>query len=92
MTALRARDGSAFSWGRTLLWSSSWALGTAAGVALGAWLTVVGEAGAPGAAAIDPGIDFLALPLGAAGAVFIVHLAVQLVVASWRGTRNTPRE
>jgi hypothetical protein len=62
------------------------------GVALGAWLTVVGEAGAPGAAAIDPGIDFLALPLGAAGAVFIVHLAVQLVVASWRGTRNTPRE
>ena len=86
---LLARGGDPFSWGKALLWASSWGLGTGLGVAGGAWLTVVGESGAPGVEAIDPGSEFVLLPLAALGAVTVIHLATQVLAAWVRGVRQS---
>lgn len=65
-------------------WSLSWALGVGLGVALGGWLTLVGGAGAPGAAGLDPLSDLVVLPGAAFLAMFVVQLAVRLVVRARR--------
>lgn len=75
----------AFSVPRAVLYSASWGLGAAIGVALGGWLTLVGGAGAPGAAGIDPVSDLVVVPLAAFGIVGGVHLSAQLITALLRG-------
>lgn len=70
------RKGERFRIAEALLWSVSWGLGAAIGVALGGWLTLVGGAGAPGASGLDPVSDLVVLP----GAAFVVVVALQLVV------------
>jgi hypothetical protein len=73
--------------GRAVAFSAAWGLGAAIGVALGAWLTLVGQAGAPGVEGLDPGTDLIVVPLVAFAVVFVVHLAIQLAVALVRGRR-----
>lgn len=84
---LLASDGQPFRITSALLWSCTWALGAALGVALGGWLTLVGGEGAPGATALDPISDLVVLP----GAAFLLVLAVELLVrtiaAALRGAR-----
>jgi hypothetical protein len=82
------KDGKPIRWGLALLWSASWGLGAGLGVAAGAWLTVVGQAGAPGVESLDAGSELLALPALVFGAVLAAHLAWQVVVASLRGARS----
>lgn len=82
---LAGRGGSAFSFPRAVLWSASWAVGAAAGVALGGWLTLVGGSGAPGAAGLDPIADLAVLPASAFGVVLVVHFGAQIVMAALRG-------
>ena len=91
--ALLAKGGSPFSWGRAALWATSWGIGAGIGVAAGAWLTVVGEAGAPGVESIDPGSDLFLLPMAVFGAVAVVHLLGQVVAAAVRKDvpANPPR-
>lgn len=83
------RDGSPFRVGATLAWAFSWGIGVGVGVALGAWLTVVGQAGAPGVEALEPGADLLLLPVMAFAAVSAVHLVFQVAVAALRGRRRS---
>jgi hypothetical protein len=73
--------------GRAFAFSAAWGLGAAIGVALGAWLTLVGQAGAPGVEGLEPGTDLIIVPLVAFALVFVVHLAIQLAVALVRGRR-----
>jgi hypothetical protein len=75
-----------------LFWAASWGVGAAIGVALGGWLTLVGGSGAPGAEGLDPVVDLGLLPLGAFGAVMLVHLLGQLVAAALRGRAERRRE
>ena len=82
---LTGPGGMAFSLSRAALFSASWGLGAAIGVALGGWLTLVGGAGAPGAAGLDPVSDLIVVPVAAFDAVVLVHLAGQLIVALLRG-------
>lgn len=86
--ALVARGGSTFRLGRSLLWSASWGLGAAIGVALGGWLTLVGGAGAPGIESLDPWTDLAVLPFVAFVAVAAVHLVAQVLFAILRGRRS----
>ena len=87
MTALRAKGGAPFRWGRAVMWAVSWGVGSALGIGVGAWLTVVGEAGAPGIESIDPGTELLALPVAAFAVVFSVHVLAQVIAAAIRGAR-----
>jgi hypothetical protein len=80
--------GHRFRLGRAAVWASSWALGAALGVAAGAYLTVVGQAGAPGVTAIEPGTDLLLLPALAFAAVFVVHLGIRVVLHLVRRPRD----
>jgi len=82
---LTGHGGTVFSISRAVIFSASWGLGAAIGVALGGWLTLVGGAGAPGAAGLDPVSDLVVVPLAAFGVVALVHLAGQLVAALLRG-------
>lgn len=81
------RDGHAFRLGEALLWSFVWGLGAAAGVALGAWLTVAGASGVLGSAAVDPAVDVVRSALAAFCAVVLVHLSAQVVAALVRAHR-----
>lgn len=81
-----------FSVREALFWAATWGLGAAVGVALGGWLTLVGGSGAPGAEGLDPVVDLGLLPLGAFGAVFLMHLLGQLVAAALRGRTERRRE
>ncbi len=74
-----------FSVREAAFWAASWGLGAAIGVALGGWLTLVGGSGAPGVEGLDPAVDLGLLPLGAFGAVMLVHLLGQVVAAALRG-------
>jgi hypothetical protein len=76
--------------GRAVAFSAAWGLGAAVGVALGAWLTLVGQAGAPGVEGLDPGTDLVVVPLAAFAIVFVAHLGLQLTVAWMRGRRADP--
>lgn len=82
---LLTRGGRRLKVGEAVLWSFTWGLGAALGVALGGWLTLVGGSGAPGTAALDPLADLVLLPGGALVLVFGVHLAVTLIAAALRG-------
>jgi hypothetical protein len=82
---LVTRGGRRLKVGEAVLWSFTWGLGTALGVALGGWLTLVGGSGAPGTAALDTLSDLVLLPGGALVLVFGVHLAVSLIAAALRG-------
>lgn len=84
---LVARDGSPFRAGGALFWALTWGVGTAVGVALGGWLTLVGGAGAPGTEALEPLADLVILPAIAGGSVTLVHLMGQLIAAAIRGRR-----
>ncbi|GAB4273610.1 MAG: hypothetical protein Kow0056_00850 [Coriobacteriia bacterium] len=53
--------------------SLAWGIGAGLGVATGAWLTVVGEAGAPGVESLDLSSDVIGLPLAAAAIVTAAH-------------------
>lgn len=82
---LAERGGGPFSPGRAAVFSVAWGLGAGIGVAAGAFLTVVGEAGAPGMDSLDFGSDIIALPLAVAVGVGALHAALQLGVAAARG-------
>lgn len=91
MSRLAARDRSPLRWGRTLLLSVSWGIGAGAGVALGAVLTAVSGAGAPGLSGLDAGTDLTVAPWIVGGAVFVLHLTWTLLVALVRGHRSRHR-
>lgn len=59
---------------RAMGWSLTWAVGVAAGVALGAYLTTVGAAAAPGATVLGS-TELVLLPVLAGAVVFVVSLA-----------------
>lgn len=69
-----------FSAGRAALWSLTWSVGAGLGVALGAYLTVVGAQAAPGDAKLDL-TELLLLPLAAAALVFAVSFLGRLVLS-----------
>ncbi len=60
-------------------WSATWAVGVAMGVAAGAYLTVVGASGAPGAGALGT-TELVMLPLAAGVLVFVVSLLVRVIL------------
>lgn len=74
--------------GATALWGATWAVGVTLGVALGGWLTVVGEAGAPGGAALDLSTDVIGLPLAAGASVFVVYFIGDWLVSRIRARRG----
>lgn len=82
---LLGRDRERFRIMEALFWSMTWGAGTAIGVALGGWLTVVGGSGAPGAGGLDVWTDLVVLPALTFAVVFTVHLCGQLVAATVRG-------
>ena len=61
-------------------WSLTWAVGAAIGVGLGAYVTVLGAAAAPGDVKLDS-TELLLLPLAAGVLVFLVSLAGRFMVA-----------
>jgi hypothetical protein len=87
MARLVQKGGRPLTAGRALAMSFAWGLGAAIGVALGAWLTLVGESGAPGVQGLDTGTDLFAIPLAAFAVVFVAHLALQVSIAWARGRR-----
>lgn len=89
---LAGRSGAPFRPGDALLWSAAWGAGAAIGVALGAWLTAVGGAGAPGAQALEVTSDFVVLPALAFAAVAASHFAFQVALAVLRGRPVSRRE
>ncbi len=76
-----------FRLGRAALWSATWGVGVAIGVALGGWLTVVGGAGTPGSGALTLGDDVVLLPGLAGLVVFGLHLIGQILIAFIRQRR-----
>lgn len=68
-----------------------WGLGVGAGVALGAYLTAVGGAGAPGVSSLETS-DIAVLPLASAGVAFVfvivAHLGASLVAGVLRARRS----
>jgi len=87
---LVSKKGSPLSLRRAVLLAGSWGLGASLGVALGAWLTVVGEAGAPGVEGLQLGTDLFLLPVLAFVSVFTVHVVAQIATAWVRGKRRRP--
>jgi hypothetical protein len=85
---LAARDGSPLRMGRALVLSASWAFGAGAGVALGAILTSLSGAGAPGVSGLDVTSELVVIPWIAAGAVLVAHFCGTLLVAAVRGRRS----
>lgn len=89
---LTYRDGSTLPLARTAAFSAAWGLGVGGGVALGAVLTAMSGAGAPGLTAVDVTADLLRVPAIVGGAVFAVHLAFTLAFAAFRGRRASEHE
>jgi hypothetical protein len=87
MARLVQKGGRPLTAGRAFAMSFAWGLGAAIGVALGAWLTLVGEAGAPGIEGLDTGTDVFVVPLAAFAVVFVAHLGLQVTIAWVRGRR-----
>lgn len=73
---------------RGVFWAATWGLGAGLGIALGGWLTAVGGAGAPGTESLDLVQDVVVLPLLFGGAVFVIHLGGQLLVAAVKASRS----
>lgn len=65
-------------------WSLTWAVGVAAGVALGAYITVLGAAAAPGDVVLDT-TELITLPLASGAATFVVSFVIRAVGALVRG-------
>ncbi len=86
--ALTRRNGSRWRLVSALGWGATWATGAAIGVALGGYLTLTGGEGTPGAAALDPTLDLVLLPLVAFVAVVVVYVAGSVIVAAVRGGRS----
>jgi hypothetical protein len=84
---LAARDGSDLRVGRAVLLSVAWGAGAAAGVALGAVLTAMGGAGAPGLSGLQAGSDLVVVPWIVGGVVAVGHLAGTLLLGVVRGRR-----
>ncbi len=61
-------------------WSLTWAVGAAIGVGLGAYVTVLGAAAAPGDVTLDS-TELVLLPLAAGVLVFLVSLIGRFLVA-----------
>lgn len=80
----RAERSSTAGVSRAALLSASWAVGVAVGVALGAYLTAVGGAGAPGIGGIDLGVDLLGLPALSFAAVFAAGMVWRLLAQRLR--------
>jgi len=89
---LLSRTGERFRIGEALLWSASWGLGAAIGVALGGWLTLVGGAGAPGTSGLDPVSDLVVLPGVAFVVVVLLQLVVRVAAAAIRGRAHSRGE
>lgn len=87
MARLVQKGGRPLTAGRAFAMSFAWGLGAAIGVALGSWLTLVGQAGAPGVEGLDAGTDLFVVPLVAFAVVFVVHLVLQMTIAWVRGRR-----
>jgi hypothetical protein len=85
---LAARDGSPLRAGRVFVLSASWGIGAGLGVALGAVLTSVSGAGAPGLSGLDATSELVVVPWIVGGAVLMGHLAVTLATALVRGSRT----
>lgn len=85
---LLARSGQPFRIAPALGWATTWALGAAAGVALGGYLTLVSGSGAPGKQALDPTLDLVVLPGVAFGVMLAAHFCGQLIAAVVRGRRS----
>jgi hypothetical protein len=86
--ALVQRDGSPLRPGRTALLAASWGVGAALGVALGAVLSAMSGAGAPGLTELDLSAELGWWPLIVGGGVFAAHLLLTLAVAFVRDHRS----
>ena len=73
---------------RRLLMSAGWGVGVAAGVALGAVLTIVSGSGAPGLAGLDVTSDLVLIPLACGAAVFLVHFAFSVAIGAVKRART----
>lgn len=62
--------------GSRVFWASTWAVGVALGTAAGAWLSVVGASGAPGAQGLDVVSELLVTPALAGTLVFLGYLTL----------------
>ena len=63
---------------RAVGWSLTWGIGAAIGVALGAYVTVLGAAAAPGDVALDS-TELLVLPAAAGATVFLISFLLRVV-------------
>ncbi len=70
--------------GSRVFWASTWAVGVALGTAAGAWLSVVGASGAPGAQGLDVVSELLVVPALAGILVFLGYLALAYVAGRRR--------
>lgn len=89
---LAHRDGSPMPLSHALVLSASWGAGAAIGVALGAVLTAVSGAGAPGVSSVQPVFDLIVVPVLAGAVVFLVHFGVTLGIATVRARRAPERD
>lgn len=81
-----------FSPMRAAAWASTWGMGVGIGVALGAYLTVIGGAGAPGPGALDA-TELAVVPALSGLAVFAAGFLGRAVIAFLRGLRaHAPHE
>lgn len=64
-------------------WSLTWAIGVGVGVALGAYLTVLGAAAAPGDVVLDS-TELVTLPVIAAAATFVLSLGIRMLALALR--------
>jgi hypothetical protein len=85
---LAARDGSPLRAGRVLVLSATWGIGAGLGVALGAVLTSVSGAGAPGLSGLDVTSELVVLPWLVGGIVMLVHLFATVGVGLVRARRG----
>lgn len=87
MARPKARDGSDLRVGRALVLSAAWGAGAGVGVALGAVLTAMGGAGAPGLSGLEAGTDLVVVPWVVGAVVAAGHLGGTLLLGSVRGRR-----
>jgi hypothetical protein len=89
-----ARDGSPLRARRVVVLSATWGIGAGLGVALGAVLTSVSGAGAPGLSGLDVTSELVVVPWLVGAAVMLLHLFATLGVGFVRAHRavHTPAQ